>query len=247
MSKSRALESVPLEQVREEAPRRGLFVSIPHTTDLLLRERETVYGDIVQERDLARLCAVTLAMTFLYAGAYGATMGAKAGAMQAAAAAVKLPLLLILSLSAVTPPLYAFNALMGSRIKPAQLAALVCATSASTSVLLVTLAPVSLFLTYSGLGYSALKLAQVGLLFAAGYYGAYFAFEGVQTVAARTGREQSMPILQVWLLAYAYIGAQLGWMMRPFVGDPTAPFALVRGIEGSIFTGVIDAIVACFR
>lgn len=248
MSTSRAslIQSVP-DQPDQPESGPGLLSQIAFYTDHLLRSRESVYGDIACLRSLPRLCAVSLVMTAVFGGVYGVTVGLSAGGWQALVAAVKVPLLLASSLFAVAPALYAFNTLLGSRIRPVQLAALACATLGSTSVLLLALAPFSLFLSCAGLSYSLLKLAQVALFFVAGYCGAFFLYEGVQTVAARLGRDQSLPLLQIWLLAYGYVGAQLAWMLRPFVGDPARPFSVLRPPEGSFFSGVLDALMTAFR
>jgi hypothetical protein len=35
-------------------------------------------------------------------------------------------------------------------------------------------------------------------------------------------------MLVLWFVLYAFIGIQLGWMLRPFVGDPTRPTTFLR-------------------
>lgn len=247
VSRSLQIQSLPRTPPEPTVEQRGFVGEMLFQTDHLLRNRESVFNDIVHERQLARFCAVSAAMTCLYGGAYGATMGLHAGIAQMLVSAIKVPLLLAISLFAVSPPLYAFNTLLGSRIAMTQLAAVLCGTMASTAILLLALAPFSIFVSYSGLSYSVLKLAHVVLFFVAGYCGAFFLYEGIQTVAARTGREQNLPILQVWLLTYAFAGAQLAWILRPFVGDPTGAPGVVRGLGGSFFTGLLDALMTAFR
>ncbi len=34
-----------------------------------------------------------------------------------------------------------------------------------------------------------------------------------------------------WLVIYVFVGIQMGWVLRPFIGDPSAPVQFLR--EGS--------------
>lgn len=45
-------------------------------------------------------------------------------------------------------------------------------------------------------------------------------------------------VFRVWLIIYAVVGAQMGWILRPFIGDPELAkqgFVLFRGRESNIF------------
>lgn len=46
-------------------------------------------------------------------------------------------------------------------------------------------------------------------------------------------------VLSWWLLLYAFVGAQLGWMLRPFVGDPGLEFVWIRDKSGSFAEAVL--------
>jgi di/tricarboxylate transporter len=35
-------------------------------------------------------------------------------------------------------------------------------------------------------------------------------------------------MLRVWLSAYVFVAIQLGWLLRPFIGDPELPVQFVR-------------------
>jgi hypothetical protein len=43
---------------------------------------------------------------------------------------------------------------------------------------------------------------------------------------ARSKRHRTM--LRVWLLIYAFVGIQMGWVLRPFIGHPDAPVQFFR-------------------
>ena len=35
-------------------------------------------------------------------------------------------------------------------------------------------------------------------------------------------------MLMIWVGLYAFVGMQMGWMLRPFIGDPGLPVAFFR-------------------
>ncbi len=56
------------------------------------------------------------------------------------------------------------------------------------------------------------------------------------------GRAMALRIFQVWLVIYAMVGAQMGWVLRPFIGSPTMDFAWFRSREANIFIDIIRTI-----
>jgi len=51
---------------------------------------------------------------------------------------------------------------------------------------------------------------------------------------------------QVWLVIYALVGAQMGWILRPFIGAPNLPFEWFRDREANIFVDVLRTIGELF-
>jgi hypothetical protein len=49
-------------------------------------------------------------------------------------------------------------------------------------------------------------------------------------------------VFQVWVVLYALVGAQMGWILRPFIGAPELPFVWFRGREANVFMDVIRAL-----
>lgn len=55
-------------------------------------------------------------------------------------------------------------------------------------------------------------------------------------------KSSARQVFQVWVILYALVGAQMGWILRPFVGSPELPFVVFRGREANIFLDVLRAI-----
>lgn len=58
--------------------------------------------------------------------------------------------------------------------------------------------------------------------------------------------EQARRVLRVWCLVYGVVGAQMGWLLRPFLGAPDLPFSWFRPREDNFFVGVMRALGALF-
>jgi hypothetical protein len=49
-------------------------------------------------------------------------------------------------------------------------------------------------------------------------------------------------VFRCWIVLFGLVGAQMGWVLRPFIGDPALPFAWFRQRESNIFVAVLQAI-----
>src|SRR5262249_48657669 len=45
-----------------------------------------------------------------------------------------------------------------------------------------------------------------------------------------------------WVVVFAVVGAQMGWVLRPFVGGPNQPFEWFRARESNFFEAVFHAL-----
>jgi hypothetical protein len=45
-----------------------------------------------------------------------------------------------------------------------------------------------------------------------------------------------------WVVVFAVVGAQMGWVLRPFIGSPTQPFEWFRARESNFFEAVLNAV-----
>jgi hypothetical protein len=54
-------------------------------------------------------------------------------------------------------------------------------------------------------------------------------------------------ILAIWVLLYGSVGAQTGWLLRPFIGHPEKPFTFFRERSGNFFLGVVQSLERLFQ
>lgn len=53
-------------------------------------------------------------------------------------------------------------------------------------------------------------------------------------------------VFRIWIIVFGLVGAQMGWVLRPFIGDPARPFAWFRPRESNFFQAVWAALVSLF-
>jgi hypothetical protein len=49
-------------------------------------------------------------------------------------------------------------------------------------------------------------------------------------------------VFRIWLLAFALVGMQMSWVLRPFIGSPERAFAWYRPREASFFEAIASSI-----
>lgn len=54
-------------------------------------------------------------------------------------------------------------------------------------------------------------------------------------------------VFRIWVIVFALVGAQMGWVLRPFIGKPTEAFSFFRPRESNFFQGVSEKVGELFR
>jgi hypothetical protein len=53
-------------------------------------------------------------------------------------------------------------------------------------------------------------------------------------------------VFRLWMIVFALVGAQMGWVLRPFIGNPDMPFTWFRGRESNFFQAVLHTFQSLF-
>lgn len=54
----------------------------------------------------------------------------------------------------------------------------------------------------------------------------------------------NMGLLRIWVLLFGFVGTQLAWTLRPFLGSPTEKFQVFRALEGNFYVNIVQTVVA---
>ena len=166
---------------------------------------------------------IVLGCGLTYGGLKG-RIGGRVG--QVACSAVKVPLLLLATLVLSLPSYFVLNTLLGLRSDFAAAWRAVVASQAGLTLILVSLAPITAFWYASSSNYRVAILFNT-LMFAIASAGA----QGILRQSYRpliANNSKHRWLLRVWIFLYAFIGIQMGWNLRPFVGAPDQPVRFFR-------------------
>lgn len=54
-------------------------------------------------------------------------------------------------------------------------------------------------------------------------------------------------VFRCWMVVFGLVGAQMGWVLRPFIGNPDEPFTLFRTRESNFFQAIWHALINLFQ
>ena len=106
---------------------------------------------------------------------------------------------------------------------------------------MLSFASITLFFMLTTSGYQFFKLLNVFFFIAAGLISMVFLTQGMRAVSTadgKQGRTGRRMVLSFWILLYAFVGSQMAWTLRPFVGYPDARFELIRQFGGNFYADV---------
>lgn len=138
--------------------------------------------------------------------------------LQALYSAIKVPMLLLVTFLLSLPSFFLFNTLLGLRDDFRKVLRALLTCQAGQTILLASLAPFSAFWNFTTASHS-LTILFNGLLFGVSTFAAQLILRREYRQLAKTDSSH-WKMLPVWLLTYSFVGIQMAWVLRPFVGQP---------------------------
>ena len=228
----------------------------PHEISTLLRGELTAITVWI-ERWSTRRFALHIGVIILGAGLYGAAMGWWRDPQQALFTAAKFPLVILLTtmgnalINAMLAPL------LGLNIPLRQSSSAILMSFTVAAAILGAFSPVLAFMIWnappmspqavSGATYSLIKLANVAVIAFAGTTGNVRLF---QTLAQLGGSKAiAFRVLVAWLVGNLFLGSQLSWILRPFIGAPNLPVEFFRAtaLHGNFYENVFQTLQQIFN
>lgn len=60
--------------------------------------------------------------------------------------------------------------------------------------------------------------------------------------ATRSSRPGGRWLIGIWILLFALVGSQMAWLLRPFIGNPDAPFEWLRPSGGTLLQDLVRTV-----
>lgn len=140
--------------------------------------------------------------------------------------AIKTPLLIITTTALCLPGFFVLNTVLRLRADFAAALRAILAAQAALALALVSLAPVTKFVYFCGANQREALLFNALMFAIATLLAQIVILRRYRPLLARARAHAAC--LAYWLAAYAFVGIQMGWMLRPFVGSPGLRVAFLR-------------------
>ena len=210
-------------------------ISNPYELGTLLRGEPAALAGWSAEFESRRF-AFHLAVIVAGAGCYGAAMGWWRDPMQGLYVGIKFPLIILLTtlgnalLNAMLAPLLGLNIMFRQSLLA------VVMSFAITAAVLGAFSPLVGFMVWnappmtpdvkSSSAYALIKLTHVVVIAFAGIAGNARLFQLLTQLGGN--KRVAWRVLCAWLAANLFLGSQLTWIARPFIGAPYLPVTFLR-------------------
>lgn len=193
-----------------------------------------------------------IAVIIIGTGLYGATMGWWRGPQQALFVAIKFPLIMLLVTAGNSLINGLLAPLLGVNIRFHQSFSAILMGFTVTSAILGAFSPVMAFLVWNAptmtsnisteSTYCIIMLAHVAVIALAGTAGNLRLLQLLQSWNAKPGA--AMRVLAAWLGGNVFLGTQLTWILRPFIGSPDLPVQFLRpnAFHGNFYETIFHTI-----
>ncbi len=228
----------------------------PREIGTLLRGELATLGGWIEQCSLRRF-ALHVGVIILGTGFYGAAMGWWRDPQQALFTAIKFPLIILLTtagnalLNAMLAPLLGLNLpfrqSFSAILMSFTVAAAILGAFSPVMAFMVWNAPPMSPAAVSGATYSFIKLANVAVIAFAGTTGNVRLF---QTLARLGGSKAiAFRVLVAWLAGNLFLGGQLSWILRPFIGSPGLPVEFFRAtaLHGNFYENIFQTLLQIFN
>jgi hypothetical protein len=198
----------------------------------------------------------TLFVILAGSGMYGATIGLGRAPLQAVYTALKFPLLILLTTAGNALLNGMLAQLLGLGISFRQSTLAIVTSFALASAVLASLSPVTLFLWWNTppfssaqavIAHNATLVTHVAIIAFAGATGNAALFRLLSEMSG--SRSTAGKILSAWLVGNMFLGCQLSWIMRPFIGAPALPIEFFRAdaFSGNFYEATFRAFLNLVR
>jgi hypothetical protein len=172
-----------------------------------------------------------MSCTLFFGAFYGCIMGTFGGVAgervwQLLISGMKVPLLLMATFALSLPSYFVLNNLHGVRSDFGQVLRALVSSQTGLTVVLAALAPYTLFWYASSADYRWALLFN-GFMFAVASLAGHVLLQR-QYRPLLAKNQQHRRLLRIWLVVYIFVGVQMAWILRPFVGSPDMPVQFFR-------------------
>jgi hypothetical protein len=209
-----------------------------NTLPVILLTDRNAFWDRMRTQDLRWKDLLGLVVfVVLSCALYGAVLAGWRSPLLSVYVAIKLPMLFLGTIAIVAVFNWMTASILGSGLSFKSTVFTVFASMTIGCWIMISLVPVALFFLLSGVSsagthdelryaHNSILMTHIVILALAGVGGNLALLQGLRRIV----RPQcpARGLFFAWLLAFAFVGCQMSWILRPFVGSPFYSVAFMR-------------------
>jgi hypothetical protein len=206
----------------------------------VLQDKESWFAEI-DSKQSNRLIGRQLLIICLFGFIYGLVMGSYHSTLQSMVAGLKMMVLFITTLLICFPSFFIVQQVLGSKMSFRKMVEIVLSGFVLASTITLSFVPVIIFFQITGNNYHFLQLLHVAVFLFAGFFGMKLILEALKFACDKKNvyPQIGVTVFKVWIVILAFVGIQLSWNLRPFLGDKNEDFKLFRKYQGNFYTAVV--------
>ncbi len=214
----------------------------------VFQERDVYFQKLSDKEEGSRYLLLQLGVILLFSFLYGAVMGSYNSILQAMVTGLKIPGLIFLSLLICFPVFYVIQYMMGSKMPLFQMVNMILSGFVVQATIMLSFAPIVVFFMITGNNYSFLKLLHVAIIGFSSIFGMKVILDALRYSCEKSNiyPKLGLRIFKFWVVIFAFVGVQLAWNLRPFVGAKELSFELFREKEGNFYLAVSQSVAGMF-
>ena len=208
------------------------------------QDKERFFENLTSDKDVGRRIVSQYVLLVVFSLVYGVVMGSYNSVEQAVSSGIKVPVFLSLTLLVCFPVFFIIQLVLGSKLGFLHMLNVILCGFLMVSLIMVAFAPIVIFFLITGDNYAFIKLLHVAIFSVSGFFGMKTMAEALRYSCEKKKVYPKVGVIvfRFWLIILAFVGMQLAWNLRPFIGDRGMEFELFRQREGNFYLAVAQSV-----
>ncbi|UCG60318.1 MAG: hypothetical protein JSV52_08250 [Candidatus Zixiibacteriota bacterium] len=209
-----------------------------------LQNTDGFFDKITGDAHIGRRIVSQYLLLTLFTFVYGVVMGSYHSVTQALVSGAKVAVLFSLVILICFPAFFIIQYILGSRLRLHQIISIILSGFVLTAAIMVSFVPIIIFFLLTGSNYYFLQLLHIAVFLLSGFFGMRTIIDALKYSCEKKSvyPQIGVAVFRFWVVIIAFVGIQLAWNLRPFLGDRGKPFELFRDYEGNFYTALIYSV-----
>jgi hypothetical protein len=208
------------------------------------QNKEEYYQRLLDDKEPTKKIIGSYFLILLFSFFYGIVMGSYHSFYQAFSSGIKVPVLFSLVLIICFPAFFIIQYILGSKLKLKHMVSIIFSGFVLTTAIMISFIPIIIFFLLTGSNYYFLQLLHIGIFILSGVFGMKSIIDALRYSCEKQNMypKIGVEIFRFWVIILAFVGIQMAWNLRPFLGSRNEPFKFFREYEGNFYAALVYSV-----